>query len=80
MLENEELGAALTEAIERLPDSMRSTLLLRYFEGLSFEAIGKILDRNEAAVRKRYSRAMEYLREDLAPAVECLGEIGGGNA
>ena len=80
VLENEELGVALTEAIERLPDSMRSTLLLRYFEGLSFEAIGKILDRNEAAVRKRYSRAMEYLREDLTPAMECLGETGGGNA
>ena len=78
VLENEELGVALTEAIERLPDSMRSTLLLRYFEGMSFEAIGKILDRNEAAVRKRYSRAMEFLRSDLADLREPLGEPGGG--
>lgn len=78
VLENQELGAALTEAIERLPDSMRSTLLLRYFEGMSFEAIGKILDRNEAAVRKRYSRAMEFLRSDLASLREPLGKSGGG--
>ncbi len=80
LLENEELGVALTEAIERLPDTMRSTLLLRYFEGLSFEAIGKIVDRNEAAVRKRYSRALEALREDLTPLIEPLGRPDGGNA
>lgn len=80
VLENQELGVVLTEAIERLPDSMRSTLLLRYFEGLSFEAIGEILGRNEAAVRKRYSRAMEYLREDLTPTMETLGELGSGKA
>ena len=78
VLENQELGAALTEAIERLPDSMRSTLLLRYFEGMSFEAIGAVLDRNEAAVRKRYSRAMEALREDLTPAMELLRETNPG--
>lgn len=80
VLENAELGVVLTEAIERLPDSMRATLLLRYFEGLSFEAIGEILNRNEAAVRKRYSRAMEYLREDLTPAMETRGELGGSEA
>ena len=79
VLENQELGVVLTEAIERLPDSMRSTLLLRYFEGLSFQAIGEILNRNEAAVRKRYSRAMECLREDLTPAMETLGEPGRDN-
>lgn len=78
VLENRELGKTISLAIERLPDSMRTTLLLRYFEGLSFEAIGAMLDRNEAAVRKRYSRAMEELRRDLGRALE--SGVGGGGA
>ncbi len=39
--------------------------MLRYYEGLSFEAIGAIVDRNETAVRKRYSRALQELRREL---------------
>lgn len=66
----DEIGASettlnLTRAIEALPESMRLTLVLRYYEGLSFEAIGEIIDRNEVAVRKRYSRALEALRKAL---------------
>jgi RNA polymerase sigma-70 factor (ECF subfamily) len=64
-LENTELKAMLEEAVESLPEGMRTTLVLRYFEGLSFEAIGTAIDRNEAAVRKRYSRALEELRKRL---------------
>ena len=69
-LENQELGKTLAEAVERLPEGMRTTLVLRYFEGLSFEAIGEMLDRNEAAVRKRYSRALEELRKQLAKHIQ----------
>lgn len=76
-LENAELGRILGEAVEGLPESMRATLLLRYFEGLSFETIGQILGRNETAVRKRYSRALEELRIQLEKK---LGTTGGGRA
>lgn len=65
-LQREEAAAAVADAIQQLPESMKSTLILRYYEGLSFEAIGEIIDRNEAAVRKRYSRALEELRQLLA--------------
>ena len=53
------------DAIEGLSPTMRETLLLRYFEGLSFEEIGQRTGRNETAVRKRYSRALADLREAL---------------
>jgi DNA-directed RNA polymerase specialized sigma24 family protein len=43
---------------------------LSSFEGLSFEAIGEIVDRNEAAVRKRYSRALEELRRTLGKSLD----------
>src|SRR5262249_12794056 len=53
-LEEAELSRELSRAIETLSPPMRETLLLRYFEGLSFEEIGERIGRNETAVRKRY--------------------------
>jgi RNA polymerase sigma-70 factor (ECF subfamily) len=64
-LEQEELELQLSRAIDALPPGMRETLLLRYFEGLSFEEIGARIQRNETAVRKRYSRALAELRDAL---------------
>lgn len=72
-MENEELGRQLSRAIDELPESMRETLILRYFEGLSFEDIAGMLDRNEAAVRKRYSRALEKLRRSLQKTLDGAG-------
>lgn len=65
-LQAADLSELIAEAVEKLPESMRSTLILRYYEGLSFQAISEIVERNEAAVRKRYSRALEELRKLLA--------------
>ncbi len=73
-LANSELGRMLEAAIERLPEGMRTTLVLRYFEELSFEEIGRIVERNETAVRKRYSRALEELRRDLGGVLDVEDE------
>ncbi len=67
-LSDEELRSRLREAIDLLPEGLRMTVLLRVYEELSFEEIGRIVGRNEVAVRKRYSRALEALREALGPA------------
>lgn len=64
----DEASARLVEAIDGLPELLRQTLVLRYYEGLSFEAIGAIVNRNETAVRKRYSRALQELRRVLGGA------------
>jgi RNA polymerase sigma-70 factor (ECF subfamily) len=76
-LENQELSEQIAAAVSDLPEGMRTTLILRYFEQLSFEEIGRIVDRNETAVRKRYSRALEELRKRLGGT---LGLSGGGVA
>lgn len=70
VLEAGEVSETVAGAIEALPENMRTVLLLRYYEGLSFERIGAIVDRNETAVRKRYSRALEVLRGLLAKALD----------
>jgi RNA polymerase sigma-70 factor, ECF subfamily len=70
----EEDAQAVRDAVDSLPDSLRETLYLRAFEGLSFAEIGESVGRNEVAVRKRYSRALAELRVRLgAPATEDAG-------
>lgn len=68
-----ERSARIERAIQELPESMRLTLILRYYKQLSFAEIGEIVERNEAAVRKRYSRALEELRQRLS---DLGGEAG----
>ena len=64
-LSSEETTARVRAAIDGLPEGLRAPVLLRLYEGLSFEDIGRIIERNEVAARKRYSRALEALRESL---------------
>jgi len=73
-LTDEEMGGILRDALDELPEGMRMTVLLRVYEGLSFEAIGRSLDRSEVAVRKRYSRSLEALRDTLGPAWQVHSE------
>ncbi len=63
--ERAELGQQVRAAIHQLSETSRTTILLRAFEDLSFEAIGRIVGHNEVAVRKRYSRALSALRQSL---------------
>jgi len=69
-LQARETTRLIEEAVADLPDSMRAALVMRYFEGLSFAEIGLTLGRNEAAVRKRYSRALEELRDVLSRTID----------
>jgi RNA polymerase sigma-70 factor (ECF subfamily) len=67
-LSEQEMAERLRAAVDELPEGMRITVLLRAYEGMSFEAIGEVVGRTEVAVRKRYSRALEALRATLGPA------------
>lgn len=64
-MESTEIQDEVRAAVEELPEMLRTTFVLRFYDGLSFEEIGAMVDRNEAAVRKRYSRALSELREAL---------------
>jgi RNA polymerase sigma factor (sigma-70 family) len=55
----------LDTAINQLGASDRAAILLRFFEGLDFRAIGAALGSNEAAAQKRVSRALEKLNRLL---------------
>jgi RNA polymerase sigma-70 factor (ECF subfamily) len=72
-LESGELRAALSAAVEALPAGLRAAFVLRWHEGLEFDEIGRILERNEGAARKRYSRALAELRRSLEGAARAAG-------
>jgi RNA polymerase sigma-70 factor (ECF subfamily) len=57
-LDQEELGRRVRHAVSQLPEMDREVLLMRTFEGLSFEEVAWMLKINPAAARKRHGRAL----------------------
>ena len=58
----EQLVPVLNETIGQLRDIDRDAILLRFFKGKSFSAIGAGLGLSEDAAKKRVTRALEKLR------------------
>jgi RNA polymerase sigma-70 factor (ECF subfamily) len=59
-------AARVRDALEALRPTERDAVLLRYEAGLSFREIAAVCGIDEAAARKRASRALESLRSLLA--------------
>jgi len=57
-LSREEQARRVREAVAALSESDREILLLRNFEGLSFEEVSCLLDIEGAAARRRHGRAL----------------------
>lgn len=66
---------ALADALSRLPEQLRTPLLLHYMEGFSVKEVAKALRMTETAVRTRLFRARNRLREELSDEEEsvCAG-------
>src|ERR1700730_15595611 len=60
-----ELAQRLRGALMQLPAPQREVLLMRNFEGLSYQEVACILDIDPATARKRYGRALLQLRHLL---------------
>jgi len=57
-----DLKEVLNEAVDRLPDIQRSVVLLRDYEGYSYEEIGRITGLNESQVKVYIYRARVALK------------------
>lgn len=55
----------VAEALDRLSEDHRQVLLLRYFEGLSAEETGQLMNRSPGAVRNLTARALDELGKHL---------------
>ncbi len=60
-----ELNDLIKKSIHKLPDQFRLALVLREFQGLSYDEIAKLTNVNVGTVKSRISRARNKLQEYL---------------
>ena len=69
----EERKRVLERAIGSLPEDMRSAVVLRDVQGMSYEQIADVLDTNVGTIKSRISRGRERLRQVLVKQPELFG-------
>lgn len=67
LLLKDEVERVVFEAIEQLPEDLRTAITLREMEGLSYEEIATAMDCPVGTVRSRIFRAREAIDKRLAP-------------
>ncbi len=64
---------AITKAVERLPEELRTAVVMCDVEGFSYQEIAEIMDCPVGTVRSRIARAREHLMRALAAEAAALG-------
>lgn len=67
MLLSRQVGEAVNRAIEKLPEDLRTAIVLRELEGLSYEEIAEAMNCPIGTVRSRIFRAREAIASELRP-------------
>jgi RNA polymerase sigma-70 factor (ECF subfamily) len=70
MLLKDEIEALIAKAIEELPDDLRTAIILRELEGLSYEEIAQTMDCPIGTVRSRIFRARDAIDARLKPLLD----------
>jgi RNA polymerase sigma-70 factor (ECF subfamily) len=70
LLATEEIRATVNAAIEALPEDLRTAIVLRELEGLSYEDIAQAMDCPVGTVRSRIFRAREAIDRKLSDVFE----------
>ncbi len=70
MLLSKQVAEAVNRVIERLPEDLRTAIVLRELEGLSYEEIAASMNCPIGTVRSRIFRAREAVAEELRPLLE----------
>lgn len=70
MLLSKQIGETVNSAMEALPEELRTAIMLREIEGMSYEDIAKMMDCPIGTVRSRIFRARESVAEKLRPLLD----------
>jgi RNA polymerase sigma-70 factor (ECF subfamily) len=70
VLLTEEIRRTVSEAMEQLPEDLRTAIVLRELEGLSYEEIAEAMDCPVGTVRSRIFRAREAIDRRLKPLLD----------
>lgn len=65
----EQLETAIYEALDRLPEDLRTAITLREMDGLSYEEIAAAMDCPIGTVRSRIFRAREAIDKHIGPLI-----------
>jgi len=65
LLESSRISQAIHDALRRISPKLRTVIVLKELEGLSYGEIAEVLDISEGTVKSRISRAREELRQLL---------------
>lgn len=65
-LSAEQLKQVLQRALENLPEELRVALMLREFDGLSYDEIAQVMDCPVGTVRSRIFRGRESIEKSIA--------------
>ena len=70
MMLTNEIADTVHAAIEALPEDLRTAIVLREIEGLSYEEIAEVMECPIGTVRSRIFRAREAIDRELKPLLE----------
>lgn len=70
VLLTDEIREVLEKAMEQLPEDLRTAIVLRELEGLSYEEIAEAMDCPVGTVRSRIFRAREAIDRKLKPLLD----------
>jgi RNA polymerase sigma-70 factor (ECF subfamily) len=70
MLQSRQVAEAVNRAIEKLPEELRTAIVLRELEGLSYEEIAETMACPIGTVRSRIFRAREAIANELRPLLD----------
>lgn len=70
VLLTDEIRDVVEKAIQQLPDDLRTAIILRELEGLSYEEIAAAMDCPVGTVRSRIFRAREAIDKKLKPLLD----------
>jgi RNA polymerase sigma-70 factor (ECF subfamily) len=65
----------LVSEIDKLPDELKETILLHYFDDLTYEEIGQLLSVSRATVNARLAKARSMLARRLLQQSRCDDEL-----
>jgi RNA polymerase sigma-70 factor (ECF subfamily) len=74
VLASQEIAASVNATIEELPQELRTAIVLREIEGLSYEEIAQAMDCPIGTVRSRIFRAREAIATKLRPMLDHQGD------
>lgn len=67
---SDEIKRVVFSTIESLPDDLKTAIVLREIEGLSYEEIAEVMDTPVGTVRSRIFRAREAIDEKIRPLIQ----------